>query len=80
MNFLQEQNDQITYALSKSTTTTTSLIKNQSFEYIGNTALSIKGYTTVIHYRFPFTGDKQIIDDRDAAAMLLVPVLRKVKT
>ena len=49
-----------------------------SFQYTGNTALSITGSITRKNYRFNFPGDIQAVDFNDASAMLGVPVLRKV--
>jgi|GEM_PF-364744 hypothetical protein len=49
-----------------------------SFQYTGNTALSITGSITRKNYRFNFPGDIQAVDFIDASAMLGVPVLRKV--
>jgi hypothetical protein len=74
-NFQPEQNDNVTFTSRESTIG----INEPYFEYIGKTALSVKGNITGIHYRFAFTGDKQIINHKDAAAMLSVPVLRIVK-
>ncbi|WP_276502944.1 hypothetical protein [Terrimonas pollutisoli] len=50
-----------------------------SFEYTGETALSVTGYITGKKYRFHHHGDIQLIDYRDASAMMAVPVLKKVK-
>lgn len=50
-----------------------------SFEYTGKTALSVTGYITGKKYRFHHHGDIQLIDYRDASAMMAVPVLKKVK-
>ena len=75
MIYQQEQNNQETLTLPKGTAPT---MNDQHFEYTGKTALSVKGNITGKNYRFAFSGDKQIIDSRDAAAMLGVPVLRKV--
>lgn len=48
------------------------------FEYTGLTALSVKGNITGQQYRFNQTGVVQQIDYRDAAAMMAVPVLKKI--
>jgi hypothetical protein len=49
------------------------------FEYTGQTALTVKGSVSRNVYRFNVPGDKQLIDYRDASAMMAVPVLKKVK-
>ncbi len=49
-----------------------------SFEYTGNTALTVIGNITGRHYRFSQKGDLQLIDYRDAGGMMRVPVLKKV--
>lgn len=49
------------------------------FEYTGKTALTVQGSITGKRYRFEHPGDKQVIDYRDAAGMMAVPVLRKSK-
>jgi hypothetical protein len=48
------------------------------FEYTGTTALSVIGNITRKSYRFQFSGNKQYIDSSDAAAIMAVPVLRKL--
>ncbi|MEP6684989.1 MAG: hypothetical protein ABJA35_17070 [Parafilimonas sp.] len=48
------------------------------FEYTGTTALSVIGNVTRKNYRFHFSGDKQYIELNDAAAMMAVPVLRRL--
>ncbi len=75
MNYQQEQNELKPLILTKRQKQNT---YDQYFEYIGKTALSVKGNITGKNYRFAFTGDRQIIDERDAEAMLNVPVLKKV--
>ncbi len=75
ITYQQEQNDQETLTISEGSKPA---INDPYFEYIGKTALSVKGNITGKNYRFAFTGDKQIIDNRDAVSMLAVPVLRKV--
>jgi hypothetical protein len=48
------------------------------FMYTGETGLTIKGNITGHKYRFRFKGDQQLIDYRDAGAMMAVPVLEKL--
>lgn len=48
------------------------------FEYTGTTALSVIGNITRKNYRFHFSGDKQYIESGDAAAMMTIPVLKKI--
>jgi len=48
------------------------------FMYTGQTALTITGYISGKRYRFGATGEQQLIDYRDAAAMMNVPVLKKI--
>jgi hypothetical protein len=48
------------------------------FTYTGETGLTIKGNITGRKYRFRFKGDQQLIDYRDAGAMMAVPVLEKL--
>ena len=47
------------------------------FEYTGKTGLTVTGNVTGKPYRFGQPGDKQLIDYRDAAAMMRVQVLKK---
>ena len=47
------------------------------FEYTGNTALTVIGSVTGSRYRFHYKTDVQLIDYRDAPAMMNVPVLKK---
>jgi hypothetical protein len=48
------------------------------FEYTGLSSLSVTGKISGKHYRFAQPGNIQLIDYRDASAMMAVPVLRKV--
>ena len=48
------------------------------FIYTGETGLTIKGNISGHRYRFRHKGDQQLIDYRDAAAMMAVPVLEKL--
>lgn len=69
-------------ALTASTASTGSTGKkmwnDSMFMYTGQTALNITGYISGKKYRFDAPGDQQLIDYRDAAAMMNVPVLKKV--
>jgi hypothetical protein len=49
------------------------------FEYTGATALTVTGGVSGKKYRFLFTGDRQLIDYRDAPGMTGVPVLKKIR-
>ena len=49
------------------------------FEYTGLTAVTVKGSVTGKTYRFYHPHNVQKIDYRDAAGMMAVPVLKKVK-
>jgi hypothetical protein len=49
-----------------------------SFEYKGNTALSVKGNISGKNYRFNHPGDVQLIDYRDSPAMMAIQVLKKL--
>lgn len=49
-----------------------------SFEYKGNTALSVKGNISGKNYRFNHPGDVQLVDYRDANTMMTVPVLKRL--
>jgi hypothetical protein len=48
------------------------------FEYIGATALAVTGSVSGKKYRFLFSGDRQLIDYRDASGMMGVPVLKDI--
>ena len=50
------------------------------FEYIGQTALTVKGTITGKTYRFSSPGEQQSVDYRDSGAMMAIPVLKKLKT
>ena len=50
-----------------------------SFEYIGNSGLSVTGGITGKKYRFNQKGDVQLIDYRDASGMMAIPKLRRLK-
>lgn len=50
-----------------------------AFMYTGKTALTIKGTVTGKQYRFSATGQSILIDYRDAASMMNVPVLKRIK-
>ncbi|MBS1747680.1 MAG: hypothetical protein JST21_16070 [Bacteroidetes bacterium] len=49
------------------------------FEYTGNTALSVIGSITRKYYRFHYPGNKLLIEASDAAAMMAIPVLKRVE-
>jgi len=51
--------------------------KSTIFEYTGKTGLSVRGSITGNMYRFNFTGDKVIIDAKDADFMTAIPNLKK---
>jgi hypothetical protein len=48
------------------------------FMYTGQSALSVTGSVTGKRYRFNRPGEQQLIDFRDAAAMITVPVLKRM--
>jgi hypothetical protein len=48
------------------------------FEYTGKTALSIVGPGSRTAYRFACTGARVLVDPRDLAYLVRVPVLRQV--
>ena len=48
------------------------------FQYTGATALTAIGNATGRRYRFNHPNDTQLIDEKDAAAMRKVPILRQV--
>jgi len=56
----------------------TKMWEDSLFIYTGETGLTIKGNITGHRYRFRYKGDQQLIDYRDAAAMMAVPVLEKL--
>jgi hypothetical protein len=49
------------------------------FEYVGRNGLTARGAVTGRTYRFNFSGDQIVVDRRDAASLLAVPKLRKLK-
>ncbi|MEO5681152.1 MAG: hypothetical protein ABIQ88_00860 [Chitinophagaceae bacterium] len=49
-----------------------------SFSYTGRSALTVTGAVTGKTYRFTAPGVQQLIDYRDAPAMMMVPVLKRV--
>jgi hypothetical protein len=51
---------------------------NATFEYVGNTALTVIGPVTSARYRFDYPGSRVQVDLRDRAALARVPVLRLV--
>lgn len=48
------------------------------FEYIGKTGLTVTGNISGKQYRFIKSGDKQMVDYRDASGFMKVPVLKRV--
>jgi hypothetical protein len=50
-----------------------------TFEYTGETGLTVIGSITRQRYRFNGKGDRQIVDYRDASSIMAVPSLQKVK-
>jgi len=50
------------------------------FEYTGDTSLIVKGNITRLIYRFNRKHERLLIDYRDAAGMMAVPVLRRIST
>ena len=56
----------------------TKMWEDSLFMYTGETGLTIKGNITGHKYRFRYKGDQQLIDYRDAGAMMAVPVLEKL--
>jgi hypothetical protein len=46
------------------------------FTYLGRTSLTVTGPATGTVYRFPANGAQLRVDQRDAAALRRVPVLR----
>ncbi len=49
------------------------------FEYTGRTGLTVKGNITGMSYRFNRTGDRQLIDYRDAGSMMALSMLKRIK-
>ena len=50
-----------------------------NFQYTGKTALTVTGNITQNRYRFNFPGDVQAIHSKDAAGMMSLPVLRRMR-
>jgi len=48
------------------------------FQYTGQSALTVTGSVTGKKYRFNSPGEQLQVDYRDASAMALVPVLKRV--
>lgn len=68
------------HSMNTSSNTPEELIQTQvEFEYTGRTALTVMGPLTWQRYRFEKTGAIVSVDARDAAAMMVVPYLRRVK-
>lgn len=49
-----------------------------SFMYTGQSALTVTGAVTGKRYRFNAPAEQQLIDYRDAALMMSVPVLKRM--
>jgi len=49
-----------------------------NFMYAGQSALTVTGNITGKRYRFSAPGEQQLVDYRDAAAMMTVPVLKRI--
>jgi len=50
-----------------------------SFEYTGKSALTVIGNVTGTKYRFTSPGNTQNVNHLDAAGMMAVPVLKKIR-
>lgn len=50
-----------------------------AFIYTGKSALTVRGTVSGKPYRFSSPGDSRLVDYRDAAAMMNVPVLKRIK-
>ena len=50
-----------------------------SFIYTGRSALTVRGTVSGKQYRFSSPGDSQTVEYRNAAAMMNVPVLKRIK-
>lgn len=50
-----------------------------AFIYTGKSGLTVRGTVTGTQYRFNGPGESLLVDYRDAAAMMQVPVLKRVK-
>lgn len=48
-----------------------------SFEYMGNTGLTVKGNVTGKLYRYDKKGDTSLIDYRDASGMMRLSLLKR---
>lgn len=51
----------------------------QYFEYVGKTGLTAFGPITGRRYRFAHPGMQLPVDERDAASLMAVPNLRRIK-
>jgi hypothetical protein len=49
------------------------------FEYLGATALTVRGPITGRNYRFNHQGEQVAVDRRDSASLMAVPKLRRVR-
>jgi hypothetical protein len=50
-----------------------------TFEYVGQTSLTLTGPVTGRHYRFEGTGARHVVSRHDAPALLYVPKLRQLR-
>ncbi|MEO6315148.1 MAG: hypothetical protein ABIU63_18090 [Chitinophagaceae bacterium] len=48
------------------------------FVYTGQSALTVTGNVTRKQYRFNSPGSQQLVDYRDANALMMVPVLKRI--
>ena len=48
------------------------------FEYTGNNSFTVKGSVTGNRYSFTKTGERQLVDYRDASGMRAEPLLKKL--
>lgn len=50
------------------------------FEYVGETALTVRGSVSGRTYRFHTKGERQIVDDKDVGGMMAIGVLKRVSS
>ena len=65
---VQEQTEQLS----------TKLWNDVLFEYTGDNSFTVKGSVTGNRYSFNKTGERQLVDYRDASGMRAEPLLKKV--
>jgi len=56
----------------------TKLWNDVLFEYTGDNSFTVKGSVTGNRYSFNKTGERQLVDYRDASGMRAEPLLKKV--